>query len=47
MAFGYRYTLERQENGWWLVRFPAIIGAALQRQPNVATLARMMLRLGA
>ncbi|MGA2126877.1 MAG: type II toxin-antitoxin system HicB family antitoxin [Xanthobacteraceae bacterium] len=24
MALGYRYTLERQENGWWLVRFPAI-----------------------
>jgi antitoxin HicB len=24
MAFGYRYTLERQENGWWLVRFSAI-----------------------
>ncbi len=24
MAFGYRYTLKRQENGWWLVRFPAI-----------------------
>jgi antitoxin HicB len=24
MAFGYRYTLEQQENGWWLVRFPAI-----------------------
>lgn len=24
MAFGYRYRLERQENGWWLVRFPAI-----------------------
>lgn len=24
MAFGYRYTLERQENGWWLVRFPSI-----------------------
>jgi antitoxin HicB len=20
MAFGYRYILERQENGWWLVR---------------------------
>lgn len=20
-AVGYRYTLERQENGWWLVRF--------------------------
>ena len=24
MAFGYRYTLARQENGWWLVRFPSI-----------------------
>jgi antitoxin HicB len=24
MAFGYRYTLERQENGWWLVRFPGL-----------------------
>ncbi len=24
MAFGYRFTLERQENGWWLVRFPSI-----------------------
>ncbi len=24
MAFGYRYTLERQQNGWWLVRFPGI-----------------------
>jgi antitoxin HicB len=24
MAFGYQYTLERQENGWWLVRFPGI-----------------------
>ena len=24
MAFGYRYTLERQENDWWLVRFPGI-----------------------
>jgi antitoxin HicB len=24
MAFGFRYTLERQENGWWLVRFPGI-----------------------
>jgi len=21
-AFGYRYKLERQQNGWWLVRFP-------------------------
>jgi antitoxin HicB len=24
MAFGYRFTLEQQENGWWLVRFPRI-----------------------
>ena len=24
MAFGYRYRLEGQENGWWLVRFPGI-----------------------
>jgi len=24
MALGYRYTLERQDNGWWLVRFPGI-----------------------
>jgi antitoxin HicB len=24
VAFGYPYKLERQENGWWLVRFPNI-----------------------
>jgi antitoxin HicB len=24
MAFGYRYRIEPQENGWWLVRFPGI-----------------------
>ena len=24
MAVGYQYTLERQENGWWLVRFPRV-----------------------
>ena len=24
VAFGYPYKLERQKNGWWLVRFPAI-----------------------
>ena len=24
VAFGYPYKLERQENGWWLVRFPQI-----------------------
>jgi antitoxin HicB len=27
MAVGYQHTLERQENGWWLVRFPRIPGA--------------------
>ena len=24
MALGFRYRLERQENGWWLVHFPRI-----------------------
>lgn len=24
IAHGYRYTLEREENGWSLVRFPTI-----------------------
>lgn len=24
IAFGYPYKLERQANGWWLVRFPQI-----------------------
>ena len=24
MAFGYRYKLERQVNGWWMVRFPSV-----------------------
>jgi len=24
MPFGYEYTLEREENGWWLVRFPGV-----------------------
>jgi len=24
MVLGYRFTLERQRNGWWLVRFPGI-----------------------
>ncbi|HKO09288.1 MAG TPA: type II toxin-antitoxin system HicB family antitoxin [Alphaproteobacteria bacterium] len=24
MALGFRYRLKRQENGWWLVRFPRI-----------------------
>jgi len=24
VAFGYPYKLEKQENGWWLVRFPQV-----------------------
>jgi antitoxin HicB len=24
MAFGYRYELEQQDNGWWLLRFQGI-----------------------
>jgi antitoxin HicB len=24
MSFGYQYTLEREDNGWWLVRFPGV-----------------------
>ncbi len=24
MAVGYSYRLEREENGWWLVRFPTV-----------------------
>ena len=24
VAFGYPYKLRRQENGWWLVRFPQV-----------------------
>jgi predicted RNase H-like HicB family nuclease len=24
MTFGYGYASERQDNGWWLVRFPGI-----------------------
>ena len=24
MAFGYRYEMQEQENGWWMVRFPGV-----------------------
>ena len=24
MGFGYQFTLEQQDNGWWLVRFPGV-----------------------
>src|SRR4051794_17632822 len=32
MAFGYRYALQRQSNGWWLVRFPGIPEALTEGQ---------------
>ena len=32
MAFGYRFKLERQKNGWWLVRFPGIPEALTEGQ---------------
>ena len=35
MAFGYRYRLERQENGWWLVRFPGIPEALSEGETQV------------
>ena len=35
MAFGYRYKLERQDNGWWLVRFPGIPEALTEGETQV------------
>jgi antitoxin HicB len=35
MAFGYRYKLERQRNGWWLVRFPGIPEALTEGETEV------------
>jgi antitoxin HicB len=35
VAFGYRYTLERQENGWWLVRFPSVPEALTEGETEV------------
>jgi antitoxin HicB len=35
MGFGYRYTLEREENGWWLVRFPGIPEALTEGETQV------------
>lgn len=48
MAFGYRYKLERQRNGWWLVRFPGVPEALtegetstrLAAMPSIAWLRR-------
>jgi predicted RNase H-like HicB family nuclease len=36
MAFGYRYKLERQGNGWWLVRFPGIPKAPTEGETEAA-----------
>ncbi len=36
MAFGYRYKLARQENGWWLVRFPGIPEALTEGETEAA-----------
>jgi len=38
MAFGYRYKLKRQGNGWWLVRFPGIPEALTEGERSVADL---------
>ena len=35
MAFGYRYNLEREENGWWLIRFPDIPEALTEGESEV------------
>ncbi len=37
MAFGYRYTLEPQENGWWLLRFPDIPEALTEGETEEET----------
>jgi antitoxin HicB len=42
MAFGYRYTLERQENGWWLVRFPDIPEALTEGETEEAARANAL-----
>jgi antitoxin HicB len=42
MAFGYRYSLEREENGWWLVRFPAIPEALTEGETEEEALANAL-----
>jgi antitoxin HicB len=39
MAFSYRYVLQRQENGWWLVRFSAIPEALTEGETEAEALA--------
>ena len=35
VAFGYPYKLKRQENGWWLVRFPDVPEALTEGETKV------------
>ncbi len=37
MAVGYRYRVEPQDNGWWLVRFPDIPEALTEGETEVET----------
>ncbi len=36
MAVGYCYTLEQQQNGWWLVRFPEVPEALTEGETEQA-----------
>jgi len=36
VAFGYHYCLDKQENGWWLVRFPSIPEALTEGETEEA-----------
>ena len=38
MAFGYRYDLKRQDNGWWLVRFPGVPEALTEGETRAEAL---------
>ena len=38
MAFGYRYELEQQENGWLLVRFPGVPEALTEGETEAEAL---------
>ena len=45
MAFGYRYTLERQKNGRWLVRFPGIPEARTEGETDAEARAKAAVRV--
>jgi antitoxin HicB len=42
LAFGYRFVLERQENGWRLVRFPSIPEALTEGETEQEALANAL-----